>query len=54
MCAAIVGMLAIVAVPAGASTSSGRYEVQRGDTLSEIAPQLGVSVNALASANGLD
>jgi LysM repeat protein len=37
-----------------ASSSGGVYEVQRGDTLSAIAARLGVSVDALASANGLD
>ncbi len=34
--------------------SSGGYVVQRGDTLSAIAARLGVSVNALAAANGLN
>jgi LysM repeat protein len=37
-----------------ASTGAGAYEVQRGDTLSAIASRLGVSVDALAAANGLD
>jgi LysM repeat protein len=37
-----------------ASSGGGAYEVQRGDTLSAIASRLGVSVDALAAANGLD
>jgi LysM repeat protein len=39
---------------AAAPVSSGAFVVQRGDTLSAIAARLGVSVNALAAANGLD
>ena len=43
---------------AGATTSvssgGGGYEVQPGDTLSAIAARLGVSVDSLAAANGLD
>ncbi|HTU98771.1 MAG TPA: LysM peptidoglycan-binding domain-containing protein [Solirubrobacteraceae bacterium] len=34
--------------------SSGGFVVQRGDTLSAIAARLGVTVDALAAANGLD
>ena len=41
------------AVPASTSTS-GAYVVQPGDTLSAIAARSGVSVDALAAANGLD
>jgi N-acetylmuramoyl-L-alanine amidase len=41
------------AVPASTSTS-GSYVVQPGDTLSAIAARSGVSVDALAAANGLD
>jgi LysM repeat protein len=37
-----------------ASSSAGGYVVQPGDTLSAIAARYGVSVDALASANGLD
>jgi soluble lytic murein transglycosylase-like protein len=37
-----------------ASSGGGAYEVQPGDTLSAIAARLGVSVDALASSNGLD
>ena len=36
------------------SSASGALVVQRGDTLSAIAARLGVSVNALAAANGLN
>jgi LysM repeat protein len=36
------------------TSSSGGYVVQPGDTLSGIAARYGVSVDALASANGLD
>ena len=36
------------------SSTSGAYVVQRGDTLSAIAARMGVSVNSLAAANGLD
>jgi LysM repeat protein len=39
---------------APAPASGGGYTVQRGDTLSSIAAQAGVSVDALAAANGLD
>jgi LysM repeat protein len=45
------------AVPASApsvSSGGGGYEVQPGDTLSAIAARLGVSVDSLAAANGLD
>ena len=42
------------AVAASAPSSSGGYVVQPGDTLSAIAARLGVSVNSLAAANGLD
>jgi LysM repeat protein len=48
------------ATSAGTSTaaapdsSGGGFVVQRGDTLSAIAGRLGVTVNALAAANGLD
>jgi N-acetylmuramoyl-L-alanine amidase len=41
------------AVPASTATS-GAYVVQRGDTLSAIAERAGVSVDALAAANGLN
>jgi N-acetylmuramoyl-L-alanine amidase len=36
------------------SSGAGAFVVQRGDTLSAIAARLGVSVNALAAANGLN
>jgi N-acetylmuramoyl-L-alanine amidase len=36
------------------SSGGGGYEVQPGDTLSAIAARLGVSVDSLAAANGLD
>ena len=36
------------------ASSAGGYVVQRGDTLSAIAARYGVSLDALASANGLD
>jgi LysM repeat protein len=39
---------------AATSSSAGGYVVQPGDTLSGIAARYGVSVDALASANGLD
>jgi LysM repeat protein len=39
---------------AATSSSGGGYVVQPGDTLSAIAARYGVSVDALASANGLD
>jgi LysM repeat protein len=39
---------------AAPSSSGGGYVVQPGDTLSAIAARYGVSVDALASANGLD
>ena len=37
-----------------ASSTGGGYQVQRGDTLSAIAARYGVSVDALASENGLN
>lgn len=37
-----------------ASSAGGAYLVQRGDTLSAIAARLGISVDSLAAANGLD
>jgi LysM repeat protein len=37
-----------------ASSGDGTYVVQAGDTLSALAARLGVSVNSLAAANGLD
>lgn len=37
-----------------ASSSGGVYEVQPGDTLSAIAARMGVSVDSLAAANGLE
>ncbi|MGH2893935.1 MAG: LysM peptidoglycan-binding domain-containing protein, partial [Solirubrobacteraceae bacterium] len=37
-----------------ASSTGGVYEVRPGDTLTAIAARLGVSMNALAAANGLD
>jgi LysM repeat protein len=37
-----------------ASSGGGAYEVRPGDTLSAIAARLGVSVDSLAAANGLD
>jgi N-acetylmuramoyl-L-alanine amidase len=40
--------------PAATSSAEGAYVVQPGDTLSAIAARLGVSVNSLAAANGLD
>ncbi|MGI8712037.1 MAG: lytic transglycosylase [Solirubrobacteraceae bacterium] len=40
--------------PSPASSSSGGYVVQPGDTLSSIAARYGVTVDQLASANGLD
>jgi LysM repeat protein len=39
---------------ASSASGSGGYVVQRGDTLSGIAARLGVSVDSLAAANGLD
>jgi LysM repeat protein len=39
---------------AAAPVSSGAFVVQRGDTLSAIASRLGVSVNTIAAANGLN
>jgi N-acetylmuramoyl-L-alanine amidase len=36
------------------SSGSGTYVVQRGDTLSALAARMGVTVDALAAANGLD
>jgi N-acetylmuramoyl-L-alanine amidase len=39
---------------AAAPVSSGAFVVQRGDTLSAIAARLGVSVNTIAAANGLN
>ncbi len=51
-----VGSSAGTATAAAPSESSagGSYVVQRGDTLSALASRLGVSVDALAAANGLD
>jgi LysM repeat protein len=40
--------------PAVTSSGAGVYEVQPGDTLSAIAARIGVSVDSLAAANGLD
>jgi N-acetylmuramoyl-L-alanine amidase len=40
--------------PVSAPSSSGGYVVQPGDTLSAIAARLGISVDSLAAANGLD
>jgi LysM repeat protein len=40
--------------PAPASTSGGSYVVQPGDTLTAIAARAGMSVSALAAANGLN
>src|SRR6185437_8470293 len=40
--------------PAVTSSGAGIYQVQPGDTLSAIAGRLGVSVQSLAAANGLD
>jgi LysM repeat protein len=37
-----------------ASSAGGGYVVRRGDTLSAIAARLGISVDSLAAANGLD
>jgi N-acetylmuramoyl-L-alanine amidase len=42
------------AVAASAPSFTGGYVVQPGDTLSAIAARLGLSVNSLAAANGLD
>ena len=52
------GPVAIPATPsapaaAAASTASGRYTIQRGDTVSQIASKFGVSTQNLLSANGL-
>jgi LysM repeat protein len=47
----------LIAVPASAlaapETQGGSYVVQRGDTLGNIAARMGVSVSALAQANGI-
>jgi LysM repeat protein len=43
----------LVATPAGASSHSGRYQVELGDTLSSIAARLGVSMRSLESLNGI-
>ncbi|HEX3690943.1 MAG TPA: LysM peptidoglycan-binding domain-containing protein [Solirubrobacteraceae bacterium] len=51
---AVGGSAPSSAAPAVASSGAGNYVVQRGDTLSALAARLGVSVNALAAANGLD
>lgn len=40
-------------LPGAATSASGWYTVQRGDTLSGIAQRFGVSLRALAAANGL-
>ena len=45
----LVGLLIAGTQPAGAT----RYQVRRGDTLSEIASHLGVRMSRLATANGL-
>lgn len=42
-----------VSIPAGGSAGSGNYTVQRGDTLSAIGAQHGVSWQAIAEANNL-
>jgi LysM repeat protein len=42
-----------LAVGSGAAVSGGRYRVQPGDTLSEVALRLGISAQALAQANGV-
>ncbi len=51
---AVGGSAASSAAPAVSSNSGGDYVVQRGDTLSALAARLGVSVDSLAAANGLD
>jgi LysM repeat protein len=52
---AVAAPAAPASAPVTSSASgSGGYVVQRGDTLSGIAARLGVSVDALAAANGLD
>lgn len=43
-----------VAADAGTTGGDGTYTVRRGDTLSGIARRVGLSVNSLAAANGLD
>ena len=42
------------ATPAGGPAPQGAYTVRGGDTLSALAAQTGVSVNAMAAMNGLD
>lgn len=49
---AIAGLLAMLVHVQLAG--AGQYQVQDGDTLSQVAERLGVSVRALAEANGLD
>jgi N-acetylmuramoyl-L-alanine amidase len=50
---AVGGAGTSAAAPSEASEGGG-YVVQRGDTLSALAARMGVSVNALAAANGLN
>ncbi len=47
--AAIVGL----AIPSASADPGGRYQVRRGDTLSQVAQQLGVDLDQLAAANGI-
>jgi N-acetylmuramoyl-L-alanine amidase len=51
---AVGGSASSSAAPAVASSGGGDYVVQRGDTLSALAARLGVTVDSLAAANGLD
>jgi LysM repeat protein len=56
-CLVAVLLFALVVAPAAAlaapETQDGGYVVQRGDTLANIAARLGVSMRALADANGI-
>ncbi len=52
MAVALIGLLLLS--PAKSLTASGDYTVAEGDTLSEIADTLGVSVEMLAEANGIE
>ena len=48
-----LAILTLIALVIAASASAGSYTIRRGDTLGGVARRLGVSVDALARANGI-
>ena len=55
LAASAVVLLLAAADPAGAAVSEARrYQVRRGETLSDIADQYGLATSTLAEANGID